>query len=68
MGTTNHPLLMHEWPSLRLVRPVPTFTGNLSERFQTSCNDNHEERDLRRLTLVLIKIHFKMQNVFILKC
>jgi hypothetical protein len=34
----------HHRPSLRLVR-------NPSERFQTSWNDNHKERDLRRTTL-----------------
>ncbi len=33
-----------EWLLLRLVR-------NPSERFQTSWNDNHKERDLSRTTL-----------------
>jgi len=43
-GTTKVPAKGHKWPSLRLVR-------NPSERFQTSWNDNHKERDLRRTTL-----------------
>jgi hypothetical protein len=44
-GTIKIPANGYKWLSLLLVR-------NPSERFQTSWNDNHKEKDLRRITLV----------------
>jgi N12 class adenine-specific DNA methylase len=46
---TKVPTKGHKRLSLRLVL-------NPSERFQTSWNDNHKERDLRNTTLVLESI------------